>query len=132
MLDVVRRIKAWEHGHRLVVEVYRVTRRFPKEELYGLTSQLRRAAVSVPANIAEGSQRYFLKEYRKFLYTAKASLTEVEYYLYLAEELGYLQNEDAKRISAISDEAAKTLQGLIKWLEKQIRAGKLTKDDLKR
>lgn len=132
MLKVVRRIKAWEHSHRLVVEVYRVTRGFPKEELYGLTSQVRRAAVSVPANIAEGSQRYFLKEYRKFLYTAKASLAEVEYHLYLAEELGYLQNDDAQRLSAISDEAAKTLQGLIKWLEKQLQAGKLTKDDLKR
>lgn len=132
MLDVVRRIKAWEHSHRLVVEAYRVTRRFPKDELYGLTSQLRRAAVSVPANIAEGSQRYSLKEYRRFLYMAKASLAEVEYHLYLAEELGYLQNEDAKRLSAISDEAGKTLQGLIKWLEKQLQAGKLTKDDLKR
>jgi len=132
MLEVVRKIKAWEHSHRLVVEVYKVTCGFPRGELYGLTSQLRRAAVSVPANIAEGSQRYFLKEYRQFLYTAKASLTEVEYYLYLAEELEYLQNEDAERLSAFSDEAAKTLQGLIKWLENQIQAGKLTKDDLKK
>jgi four helix bundle protein len=89
VLEGVRKIKAWELADRFVVEVYRITRRFPREELYGLTLQLRRAAVSVPANIAEGSQRQYLKEYLQFLYVAKASLSEAEYYIHLAQQLGY-------------------------------------------
>jgi len=122
--------RTWELADKFAVEVYRTTKRFPREELYGLTSQLRRAAISVPANIAEGSQRQYLKEYLQFLYTAKASLSEAEYYIHLAQQLGYLQDDDLEPLMAVQIEASKTLHGLICWLEHQIAAGKATKKDL--
>jgi four helix bundle protein len=130
MLEGVRKIKAWEFGHDLVVEVYRVTRCFPRDELFGLTSQLRRAAVSVPANIVEGSQRQYLKEYLQFLYTSKSSLAEVEYYISLAKELSYLSQEDFEKLVDRQQEAGRTLHGLIAWLERQIQAGAVKKEDL--
>ncbi len=132
MRESVKGIKAWQHGHRLVMGVYEATQNFPKSELYGLTSQIRRAAVSVPANIAEGSQRYTLKDYRQFLYTAMSSLAEVEYYIYLAQELHYLTPQLGSQLAAQAAETARTLRGLMNWLEKQIRAGKRTRDDVKR
>lgn len=91
MLEGIRQLKAWQLGHELVLEVYRVTKQFPREELFGLTSQLRRAASSVPANIVEGSQSQYTKEYRQFLFTSKRSLAEVEYFIFLSNELGYLE-----------------------------------------
>ncbi len=130
MLEGVKRIKAWELADRFAVEVYRATKDFPREELYGLTSQFRRAAVSVPANIAEGSQRQYLKEYLQFLYTAKASLTEAEYYIHLAGQLGYLGSTALECLSAAHAEAARTLAGLVRWAENEIAAGKVTKKDL--
>jgi four helix bundle protein len=121
--ESVKSIKAWQHADQLVVEVYRATQPFPKAELYGLTSQIRRAAVSVPANIAEGSQRYTLKEYRQFLYTTMASLAEVEYYIHLAQRLSYLSAEEGLKLEEMAAETARTLRGLMNWLEAQIRAG---------
>jgi four helix bundle protein len=132
VLDGINKIKAWELADRFAVQVYRATKDFPREELYGLTSQLRRAAVSVAANIAEGSQRQYLKEYLQFLYTAKASLTEAEYYIHLARELTYLGSDAFERLAASHAEAAKTLAGLVRWAENQIAAGKVTKKDLER
>ena len=76
------------------MEIYRLTRPFPKEELYGLTSQMRRAAVSVPANIAEGSARPSKRDYLHFLYIAVASLTEVQYLIHLASRLGFMSPEN--------------------------------------
>lgn len=130
MLEGVRKIRAWELAHQLVIETYRVTRSFPRDELFGLTSQMRRAAVSVAANIVEGSQRQYLKEYVQFLYTAKASLGELEYHLFLSTALEYISQEEMAKIDALRVEAAKTLQGLIKWLEEQMAAGGKTKKDL--
>ncbi len=132
MLEGIRKIKAWELADRFAVEVYRITRHFPREELYGLTSQLRRAAVSVPTNIAEGSQRQYLKEYLQFAYVAKASMSEAEYYIHLAHQLGYLEKADLESLTTLQTEASKTLHGLIRWLERQIAAGKVTKNDLTR
>lgn len=130
MLEGIKKIKAWQLADRFVVEVYQVTRRFPREELYGLTSQFRRAAVSVPANIAEGSQRQHLREYLQFLYTAKASMSESEYYIHLAQQLGYFKGAEFESLADIQTEAAKTLYGLIHWLEGQIASGKVTKKDI--
>jgi four helix bundle protein len=131
VLEGIRKITAWELVDRFAVEVYRITRHFPHEESYGLTSQFRRAAVSVPANIAEGSQRQYLKEYLQLLYTAKASLSEAEYYIHLAQQLGYLQDDALEPLIALQTEASKTLHGLIRWQERQIAAGKATKKDLR-
>jgi four helix bundle protein len=130
MLEGVRKIKAWELGHNLAVEVYRVTKCFPRDEQFGLTSQLRRAAVSVPANIVEGSQRQYLKEYLQFLYTSKSSLAEVEYLIFLAEELSYLSQEDFQKLVDRQQELGRTLHGLIVWLERRLQAGAVKKGDL--
>ena len=81
-------LKVWQPGHALVLTVYRMTTGFPKAEQYGLTSQLRRAALSVPTNIAEGSKRLGGQEYARFLNIAEASLAETEYLLMVSRDLG--------------------------------------------
>lgn len=87
------RFDAWKEAHQLVLLVYRVTKAFPKEELYGLTSQVRRAAFSVPANIAEGSAKRGSREFRRYLDVALGSLAEVAYILRLAKDLGLVSDE---------------------------------------
>lgn len=87
------KIEAWRWADDLAVAVYDVTRMFPREEVYGLTSQLRRAAYSVPANIVEGSSRESKKDYLHFLFIARGSLSETEYFLHLSKRLGYLPND---------------------------------------
>jgi four helix bundle protein len=83
-------LKVWQKSMDLVVEVYRSTRTFPKHELYGLTSQMRRAAVSVPSNIAEAKGRYSTKELVQFLYNARGSLLELQTQIVIAHRLEYL------------------------------------------
>ena len=120
-----RKIVAWEKADDLVVLIYEVTGAFPKEELYGLASQLRRAAISVAANIAEGSGKQYLKEFRQFLYTARGSLSEVEYYIHLSHRVGYLDAEKAARLEEARQDVAKTLQGFINAVEEQIKQGRV-------
>lgn len=84
------RIKAWEKAHQFVLVVYSATKKFPKEELFGVTSQLRRASVSIPANIVEGSGRKTNADFGRFVTISIGSTNEVEYYLLLARDLGYL------------------------------------------
>jgi four helix bundle protein len=98
----------------MVTEVYRITRQFPKDELYGLTSQLRRAAVSVPSNIAEGQGRLPRGEFRHFLGLAKGSLAEVDTQPLIARNLGYLSNPDPVLQRTI--EVARLLNGLLNSL----------------
>ncbi len=114
-----RNIKAYKISDQLVVEIYRTSKGFPKEELYGLTSQLRRAAISVPSNIVEGSSRSHNKEYLQFLYISRGSLAETEYLLNIAARLGYLNEEEYLKIDTMLKGAAKTLYGLIKSVEKE-------------
>src|SRR5262245_47539385 len=97
-------IRVWQRAHALVLDVYRATQQFPKEERYGVTSQLRRAAVSVPTNIAEGSKRDSNAEYSRFLNIAEASMAETEYLLLLSRDLGYLQPPLADSLMRESDE----------------------------
>ena len=84
-----RELRVWQEAMDLVSEVYRLTKLFPKEELFGLSAQLRRAAVSVPSNIAEGAARLSRKEFRQYLSVARGSLAEIETQLLIAENLGY-------------------------------------------
>lgn len=120
-----QKIVAWQKADDLAVLVYAVTgKSFPKHELYGLTSQIRRAAVSVAANVAEGSGRQYLTEFRQFLYTARASLSEVEYYIHLANRLGYLPADERIGLEQAETETARTLQGFINSIEKQIASGR--------
>ncbi len=88
-----RDLRAWQEAMNLVTEVYRVTRTFPKDELYALVSQLRRAAVSIPSNLAEGHGRNSRNEFRQFIGQARGSLSEVETQLEIAKNLGYINSE---------------------------------------
>jgi len=90
-----------------------MTKSFPKEEMYGITSQLRRATVSVPCNIVEGSTRNHDKEYVQFLYIAKGSLSETEYLLHLSNSLGFFKDDQYKILDELCQECARTLYGLI-------------------
>jgi four helix bundle protein len=119
------KIDAWRLADDLAVSVYARTRLFPKEEIYGLTSQLRRAAYSVPANIVEGATRGTKKDYLHFLYIARASLSEAQYFIHLANRLGYF---DAGDVEALREQMTSTfacLHGLIRAVEAE--AGRLTK-----
>ena len=114
-----KNIKAWQHADDLVVLGYSATRSFPKEELYGITSQLRRALVSVPTNIAEGANRGHKKEYPHFLYTARGSIAETEYLLHISKRLGYLKDDEYRKLEGLRKETAKTLHGLINSVTKE-------------
>ena len=111
-------IVAWKRTHALTIEVYQHTRGFPSEERYGLTSQLRRAAMSVPTNVVEGSARESNNEYLQFLFIARASLKETEYLLLLAHDLGYLADDAYANLADQQHRAAGTLAGLIKSVRK--------------
>lgn len=91
-------LRTWQEGHRLVIEIYRVTKGWPVEERYGLTSQIRRAAVSVPSNIAEGMGRGSAKDLIRFLINARGSSQEVIYQLILAKELQYLSLDEQSNL----------------------------------
>lgn len=119
------KIEAWGLADDLTVAIYERTRTFPREELYGLTSQLRRAAISVPANIAEGSARESKKEYLHFLYIARGSLAESQYFIHLAQRLTYLVESDADRLTAQARQTFACLHGLIRAVEKE--AGSFSK-----
>jgi len=106
-------IAAWQKALDYVMEIYQVTQEFPRHELYGLTSQLRRASVSVPANIAEGSGRRTIRDYIRFLYIAKGSLTELEYLVHISHRLGYLTKEDFRQLRENLGRTAGTLLGFI-------------------
>jgi four helix bundle protein len=120
------KIQAWKLADDLTVDVYTATKQFPREELYGLTSQLRRAASSIPANIAEGSNRSSQKDYLHFLSVASGSLAEVRYFLHLSKRLGYLSESEYKKLSTPAEETSKTLAGLMSAIQKQIAVRVLT------
>jgi four helix bundle protein len=107
----------WQRSHALVLEVYRLSSNFPRDERFGLTSQLRRAAASVPTNIAEGSKRRGSQEYARFLNIAEGSLAETEYLTVLSRDLGYLTPEAAKKPLAEISEVARMLHALREKVE---------------
>ena len=119
------KIKAWQLADDLTVAVYRSTQSFPKDEMYSLTSQLRRSAYSVPANITEGSSRDSKKDYLHFLYIARGSLSEAQYFVHLARRLGYLTEEKATDLGGQIKLTFGCLHGLISSVEKE--AGKIGK-----
>lgn len=114
------KIEAWKMADDLAVEVYQATRRFPKEEIYGLTSQLRRSGYSVAANIAEGSARESTKDYLHFLFIARGSLTEAQYFVHLAHRLNYVSETDYKSLTPKIKSAFARLHGLIKAVQDEI------------
>jgi four helix bundle protein len=108
-----KELVVWRKAHQMTLDVYSATRSFPKEELYGLTSQLRRSAASIGANIAEGSGRRSNKEICRFLQIARGSASEAEYHLLLARDLKLLPEEDFRRLSRTADEVQRMLTTLI-------------------
>lgn len=103
----------WQEGHTLVVSIYKVTKSFPREELYSLVDQIRRAASSVTANIAEGFGRRSYKEKVQFYYQAQGSLLEVKNFLLIAKDVGYLSEEQLRVLMQNADQTHKLLQGFI-------------------
>jgi len=110
-------LKAIRRAYELVLEVYRVTEKFPKAEQFGLTLQLKRAVVSVLANLVEGQARSSKKEFRQFVSVARGSLAEVEVYLELAKDLSFLTEEDYQRLEELRSNVGSLTYGLIKSLE---------------
>ena len=105
-------LQVWQKGHSLALKIYRLSSKFPSEERFGVTSQLRRAAVSVPTNIAEGSKRRTRQEYARFLNIAEGSTAEVEYLLMLSRDLGYAASEAVTEGLGEVAEIARMLHGL--------------------
>jgi len=108
------KLKAFELADELVLEVYKFTKKFPKEEIYGLTSQMRRAAISVPSNIVEGCARSSQVEYHRFLDIAFGSLRELHYQFSIAKRLKYIDESIVETIDAKFIEAEKVLGGLVR------------------
>ncbi len=113
------KIEAWKLADDLTVAIYAATRQFPREEVYGLTSQIRRAAYSVPANIAEGASRESKRDYLHFLYIARGSLAETQYFIHLSARLGYLDEAGRARLSDQARSTFACLHGLIRAVEKE-------------
>jgi len=111
-----KQLTVWQKAYELTLSAYKASRAFPKSEIYGLASQLQRAAASVPANIAEGYERNHRKEYVQFLHIAKGSLGEIETYLLLSRDLGYLSQDAYQDIDEKRQVTSKLLKGLIKSL----------------
>lgn len=114
-----RRLHVWKESHDLVLLVYKYSNKFPREELFGLTSQIRRAAVSIPANIVEGYARSSKKEFLQFLYISQGSLSEVEYYLQLSLDLEFISEEVFKELEEKRRVAGNLLHGLIASLHRK-------------
>ena len=109
---------AWQKAHSLAVEIYKVTETFPSKETFGLTNQIRRAAISTPSNIAEGFSRNTNKDKRQFYSIAQGSLTELQSQLLLARDIGYLSKEDFHKIAGQTIEVGKLINGLKKIKDK--------------
>ncbi len=111
-----RQLRVWEKAHTLTLQIYKATSSFPKTELYGLTSQVRRAAASIPTNIAEGCGRGTRRDFSRFLSMAMGSASEVKYHLILAGDLGFLPGEVKKGLTTALDEVQMMLTSLIRTL----------------
>lgn len=114
------KLDAWKEGHRLVLLIYKSTKTFPKEEQFGLVSQMRRCAVSITSNIAEGFSRNSWKEKLQFYSTALGSITELQNQLLIARDVGFISKEDFNAMAQRSITASKLTNGLIKKAKSMI------------
>jgi four helix bundle protein len=110
-------LDVWKKSIALVASIYKITSSFPKEEIYGLTSQIRRSAVSIPSNIAEGAARNHINEFRQFLYISLASAAELETQLIISNMLNFIDNQKSEELILELNSISKMLQGLIKSLK---------------
>ena len=118
MIQSYRDLVAWQKAMDLVETIYHLSKQFPKEELYGLTSQIRRAAISIPSNVAEGHARLSKGEFCQFIGHARGSLAEVSTQVLLALRLGFIKQSDADIALASADEVGRILNGLLASLRK--------------
>lgn len=107
-------LSVWKEGHKLVLSIYNITKKFPKDEMFGLTSQMRRAAVSITSNIAEGFSRQSYKEKLQFYSISQGSITELQNQLLVARDVDYLSKEDFKKVADESVIVNKLINGFIK------------------
>ncbi len=108
-------LEAWRHGHILVLSIYRITKLYPRDEQFGITNQMRRAAVSITSNIAEGFSRQTFKEKYQFYSIALGSLTELQNQLLISKDIGYLSEPDFQKIDEQSLFTLKLIRGLLKY-----------------
>ena len=113
------RLEAWRAAHELTLRVYRITRSFPKEELFGITSQTRRSAVSIAANIAEGAAKRGHREFRRFLDIALGSFSELTYLLILAKDLDFLDESEWRETNSLRETTGKLTWGLYRSMGKR-------------
>ncbi len=107
-------LEAWQQAHSLVLEIYKSSRKFPADERFGLLQQVRRAAVSVPANIAEGFRRRTSKDKAHFYNISESSLEELRYYIVLSRDLEYWANDEVQMLSSAAERVARLLGGLMR------------------
>ena len=125
MAKSFQELKVWSKAIDLTVLVYELTAAFPRQEIYGLTSQMRRASVSVASNIAEGSARGTKRDFRQFVKLARGSNCELQTQLIITRRLGFGEQEKRDQVEALSNEIGKMLSGLSQYLTDRIRTEKL-------
>jgi len=113
-------LEVWQKSMDLVTKIYEVTKQFPKEELYGLTSQIRRAAISIPSNIAEGRSRRGTKDYIRFIVIARGSLAELETQILISKNLAYISDEILQPLYEDVNRLARMVNGLISKLDERL------------
>ncbi|MCP4709763.1 MAG: four helix bundle protein [Planctomycetes bacterium] len=118
-MDSYRDLIVWQKSMSMVTDIYTVTRGFPKEEVYGLVSQIRRSAISIPSNIAEGYGRHGAKEYGRYLQISRGSLYELQTQLEVCININYLNDNELKKILPVCDEIGKMLNSMIKKLRER-------------
>ncbi len=111
-----RQLKVWERAHRLALDIYKASAGFPKEELYGLTSQIRRSSMSIPTNIAEGCGRFTDPDFARFLQIAMGSASETEYQLILTHDLGFVSREKYEIMHRDVEEVKRMLASLLRTI----------------
>ncbi|NMC51500.1 four helix bundle protein [Candidatus Kuenenbacteria bacterium] len=112
-------LDTWKEAHLLVLKIYKITEQFPAHEIYGITSQIRRASSSITANVAEGFSRYHDKDKIKFYYQARGSISEVQNFLILSRDLGYINTEKCAELGLKAHDVRKLLNGLIRATSNQ-------------
>lgn len=113
-----RHLKVWDKAHRLTLEVYKASDRFPRQELFGLSSQMRRCSASIGANIAEGCGKRGNNEFQRFLQIASGSASELDYHVLLARDLGFLQEAEYRRLAVQLAELRKMVTSLLQKVER--------------
>jgi len=117
MFEDVSKLIVFKKSHELALKIYELTKKFPKDETFALTSQIRRAVVSIPSNIVEGKARNSDKEYKRFLYISRGSLEEVKYQILLSKDLSYITENDFIIVMDLINEIGRLLNGLISSLK---------------